>query len=133
MLLLKRLFTKFQVILRGLQGDISDSKTKGSSIYQISMFAQAFIKTLTSYSFQVWSTHLCPFSKSKSAPICSIKSDRVNLVAPASQLLIVCFINPMFVRYSTNWDRKGWPGSEIKMYHGCLWESFIKSFFLKTL
>ena len=23
-------------------------------------------------------------------------------------LLIVCFINPMSVRYSTNWDRKGW-------------------------
>ena len=33
-------------------------------------------------------------------------------------LLIVCFINPMSVRYSTNWDRKGWPGSEIKMYYG---------------
>jgi len=27
-------------------------------------------------------------------------------------LLIVCFINPMSVRYSTNWDQKGWPGSE---------------------
>ena len=24
-------------------------------------------------------------------------------------------------RYSTNWDRKGWPGSEIQMYHGCPW------------
>ena len=21
--------------------------------------------------------------------------------------------------YSTNWDRNGWPGSEIQMYHGC--------------
>ena len=31
-------------------------------------------------------------------------------------LLIVCFINPMSVRYNRNWDRKGWPGSEIKMY-----------------
>ena len=26
-------------------------------------------------------------------------------------LLIACLINPMSVRYSTNWDRKGWPGS----------------------
>ena len=32
------------------------------------------------------STHLCPFGKSKSAPIWSIKSDRVNLVAPASPI-----------------------------------------------
>jgi len=44
-------------------------------------------------------------------PIWSIKSDRVNLVALA---------NPVHrVRYSTNWDRKGWPGSEIQIYYGC--------------
>ena len=34
-------------------------------------------------------------------------------------LLSVCFIYPMSGRYSTNWDRKGWPGSEIQMYYGC--------------
>jgi len=38
--------------------------------------------------------HLCPFSKSK-----------FNFLAPAS---------PVYrARYSTNWDRKGWPDSEI--------------------
>ena len=46
----------------------------------------------------LWHTHLCPFSKSK-----------FNLVAPAR------------ARYNTNWDRKGWPSSEIQMYHGCPW------------
>ena len=56
---------------------------------------------------QIW-----PFSKSKF----NLKSDRVNLVAPASTS--VCFIYPMSGRYSTNWDRKGWPGSEIQMYYG---------------
>ena len=30
-------------------------------------------------------------------------------------LLSVCFIYPMSGRYSKNWDRKGWPGSEIQM------------------
>ena len=45
--------------------------------------------------------------------IWSINSDRVNLVTPASPV-------PK-ARYSTNWDRKAWPGSEIKMYYGCPW------------
>ena len=36
-------------------------------------------------------------------------------------LLSVCFIYPMSGRYNTNWDRKGWPGSEIQMYYGCPW------------
>ena len=48
-------------------------------------------------------THLWPFSKSK-----------FNL-APSTLLhrlviLSVFFIYPMSGRYSTNWDRKGWPG-----------------------
>ena len=34
-------------------------------------------------------------------------------------LLSVCFIYPMYGRCSTNWDRKGLPGSEIQMYYGC--------------
>ena len=38
-------------------------------------------------------------------------------------LLKVCFICPMSGRYSTNWDRKVWPGSEIQMYYGCPWGS----------
>ena len=40
-----------------------------------------------------------------------LKSDRVNLVASASP--------GHRARYSTNWDRKGCPGSEIQMYYGC--------------
>ena len=43
----------------------------------------------------------------------SIKSERVNLVAPASPV--------HRAGYSTNWDRKGRPGSEIQMYYGCPW------------
>ena len=35
--------------------------------------------------------------------------------------LSFCYIYPMSGRYSTNWDRKGWPCSEIKMYYGYLW------------
>ena len=63
-------------------------------------------------------THLWPFSKSKF----NQKSERVNLVAPASP------IYPLTVRYSTNWDRKSWPGSEIQMYNGCpcLYENVAK-------
>ena len=56
-------------------------------------------------------THLLPLTKSKF----NLKSDRVNRLV----LLSVCFINTMSRRYSTNWDRKGWPGSEIQMYNGC--------------
>ena len=61
-----------------------------------------------------WCTHRWLFSKSKF----NLKSDRVNLVTPASP--IECLL--LFPgRYSTNWDRKGWPGSEIQMYYGCPW------------
>ena len=60
-------------------------------------------------------THLWPFRKSK----LNLMSDRINRVAPGSPLLSVCLIYPMFGRYSTNWDRKDWPGSEIQMYYGC--------------
>ena len=61
------------------------------------------------------STHLFPFSKSKfNLAIWNIKSDHVNLVAPAS---------PVYrARYSTNWDRKSWPGSEIQMNYSCPWQ-----------
>ena len=58
--------------------------------------------------------HPWPSSKSKFIQ----KSDRVNLVPTASR---VCFIYPMSGRYSTKWDRKGWPDSEIQMYYGCPW------------
>ena len=34
--------------------------------------------------------------------------------------LSVC-IYIMSGRYSTIWDQKGWPGSEIQMYYGCPW------------
>jgi len=57
-------------------------------------------------------THLCPFSKSKF----NLKSDRVNLVAPASP--IECLIYLPNVQ-CTNLDRKGWPGSEIQIYYVC--------------
>jgi len=40
-------------------------------------------------------------------------------------LLSVCFIYPMSGRYSTNWDQKRWPGSEIQMYFGCPWNSLF--------
>ena len=73
------------------------------------------LKTWISYSFCITQsfqrTHLWPFSKSKF----NLKSDRVNLVALASPV--------HRARYSTNWDRKGWPGSEIQMYYGCPWIS----------
>ena len=77
----------------------------------------------------VFFTHLCPFSKSKF----NLKSDRVNLLSYCvSALLTQCpgdavqtgtrkvdqarkfkfstaARDPMSGRYSTNWDRKGWP------------------------
>ena len=59
-------------------------------------------------------THPWTFSKSKF----NLKSDCINLVVPASPIS-VCFIYPMSGRYSTNWDRKGWPGSEIQMHYDC--------------
>ena len=58
-----------------------------------------------------------PFSKSKLNLYEALTSDRVNLVAPASPV--------HRARYSTNWDRKGWPGKEIQMYYGCPWVLLI--------
>ena len=55
--------------------------------------------------------HLWPFSESKF----NLKSDRVNLVAPASPIECLLYLP------NTNWDRKGWPGSEIQMYYGYPW------------
>ena len=51
-------------------------------------------------------------------------SDVVNLVAPASHV--------HRARYSTNWDRKGLPGSEIQMYYGCPWNLDIITLFIET-
>ena len=59
-----------------------------------------------------------PFSKSKF----NLKSDRVNLVAPANSIELagaIWFIYLMSRQYSTKWDRKGWPDSEIQMFYGC--------------
>ena len=39
-------------------------------------------------------------------------------------LLSVCFIYPKSRRYSTNWDWKCWPGSEIQMYSCSPWFAF---------
>ena len=54
-------------------------------------------------------THICPFSKVNSAyvkhKIWPRQPSPANPVNKAS--------------YSTNWDRNGWPGSEIQMYYGC--------------
>ena len=60
--------------------------------------------------------HLCPFSKSKF----NLKSDRVNLVAPASPIECLLYIpNVWAIQYKLG--RKGWPGSEIQMTYGCPW------------
>ena len=64
--------------------------------------------------YEGWSrTHLWPFRKSKF----NLMSDRVNLVAPASPIECLPYL-PKIGRYSTNWNRKGWPGFEIQMYYG---------------
>ena len=51
----------------------------------------------------------------------SIQSLTASTLLHRLFLLSVCFIYPMSGRYSKNWDRKGWPGSEIQMYYGCPW------------
>ena len=45
-------------------------------------------------------------------------SDRVKLVATASPIEGLLYLSGW---YSTNWERKGCPGSEIQMYYGCPW------------
>ena len=82
-------------------------------------FDKATSRSLTKVIFYlyIFYTYLWPFSKSK----LNLKSDRVNLVAPALVLLSVCFIYPMSGQNSTNWNQKGWPGSEIQKYYGCPW------------
>ena len=45
------------------------------------------------------------------------KFDLINLVAQASPV--------HKARYSTNWDRKGLPGSEIQMYYDYLCHMYI--------
>ena len=44
-------------------------------------------------------------------------------------LLSVCVIYPMFGCYSTNWDRKSWPGSKNQMYNSCPWNDYQKSLY----
>ena len=62
------------------------------------------------------------YNPGTSAPLVKVNSTymkhKVNLVAPASPV--------HRVRYSTNWDRKGWPGLEIQMYYGCPWTWLYK-------
>ena len=72
-------------------------------------------------------THLCPFSKIK-FNLYEAQSLTVSTLLHRPVLLSVHFINPMSVRYSTNWDRKGWPDSEIKMYYGCPWSKMKGDF-----
>ena len=57
---------------------------------------------------QVTLTHFWPSRKRKF----NLKSDRVNLVAPVSPIECLLYL-------PNDWDRKGWPGSEIQMYYGC--------------
>ena len=71
-------------------------------------------------------TLLWPFSKSRF----NLMSDRVNLIAPASPVECLLYL-PNVRAIQSNWDRKGWPGSEIKMYYGCpcvVCTKFIQSF-----
>ena len=63
-------------------------------------------------------THLWPFSKSKS----NLKSDRVNLVAPAIECLLY-LPDVRGIQY-----KQGWPGPKIQMYYGCPWRTYSKLF-----
>ena len=56
-----------------------------------------------------------------------------NQLLPRLVLLSVCFIYPLSGQYSTNWDRKGWPGSEIQMYYGCPCSAPTFGFIFKLL
>jgi len=53
----------------------------------------------------------------------STKSQTASTLLHQLVLLSVCLICPMSGRYSANWDRKGWPGSEIQMYYSCPWKT----------
>ena len=58
--------------------------------------------------------HPWPFSKSKF----NLKSDRVNLVAPASPIKCLLYLpNVRAIQYKLGPG----PGSEIQMYYGCPW------------
>ena len=56
-----------------------------------------------------------------SAPSVKVNSIYIKDKVWPLVLLIVFFTNPMSVRCSTNWDRKGWPGSDRIQMYGCLW------------
>ena len=57
------------------------------------------------------------FSLNRNAQITFVEETETNY----KHMINACFVYPMSGRYSTNWDRKGWPGSEIQMYYGCPW------------
>ena len=66
-------------------------------------------------------THPWRFSKSKF----NLKSDRVNLVAPARPIECLLYLpNVRAIQYTLG--RKGWHGSEIQMYYSCPWRGCSK-------
>ena len=72
-------------------------------------------------------THPWPFSKSKF----NLKSDCVNLVAPASSIECLRYLpNVRSILYKLG--PENWPGSEIQMYYGCPW-IFCCRIFIKIL
>ena len=84
-----------------------ESLIKGNRQYNY--FIQSSLR-----SHPLWVTHANPFGKSK------FNHEAKSLTA--STLLHQSPVHR--ARYSTNWDRKGWPGSQILMYYGCPWTMY---------
>ena len=62
----------------------------------------------------------CHASPDPSVKVNSTKSLTSSTLLHRLVLLSVCFIYPMSGRYSTIWNRKGWPGSDIQMFGNVL-------------
>ena len=119
--------------------NVKTSKKKFGSFVQRNSFKFPALKNKSKLNLNVHCTVYCTVHCTElattrtSSPLVKVNSTYMkNKVWPRQPcctgytLLVVCFINPMSARYSTNWDRKGWPGSEIKMYYGCLWYCLMK-------
>ena len=73
----------------------------------------------------LYNLSIVPRTPDPSVKVNSTWSQTMSTLLHWLVLLSVCLIYPMSGRYSTNWDRKGWPGSEIQMYYSCPWFTYI--------
>ena len=100
-----------------------------SNVRKMSSSEQWTIKILIWRNYEYQLFYSWPRTSDPLVKVNSTKCLTASTLLHRIVLLSVCLIYPMSGRYSSHWERKGWPGSEeIQMYYDCLCDRQIKSF-----